>query len=604
VTQGPLSKATSRQAGRLPLPPPSSRALGLVPATVTALAAFLFLPRIQSSTALVWSFAAAIGVLLAWLVVLGRHAGARSFRIEVSLRPQHYVQALAPTAILVYWGIYWPPMRDAAALIAAQVVFAYAFDMLLAWSRRDTYSLGFGPVLIVLTTNLFLRFQDDWFYLQFLMVAVGFLAKELIRWEKDGVRVHIFNPSAFSLALFSLGLIVTGTTGITWGEDIASLLILPPQIYLFIFLVSLPALFLFRVTTMTLPAVLTTYLFSVAYLRATGTYFYFDADIPVAVFLGMHLLFTDPSTSPRTELGRICFGVLYGASVVGLYALLGAMGAPTFYDKLLAVPLMNVMVKAIDRAAHSARLAWLDPGRLGAGLAPRMRSLAYVSIWVAVFGVMTAADGVGDHHPGHSVRFWQDACRDQRRNACRDLAALISQPCRVGSGWACNELGVLVATGRVDAAPAEDLFELACEVGSSAGCGNGTVLAGGGTEFSHGDPRLGDYALLLQEGKGPLRERTPVEVFARACDEGWAAGCGDLARLYFQGDTVDLDQPRAADLLEAACSGGHAVSCSNLGLMYSRGDGVLPDEDAAAAYLRKACELGSARACELAEQEL
>ena len=151
-----------------------------------------------------------------------------------------------PASIFVYWGIYWPPIREAAPLIAAQIVFAYAFDMLLAWSRRDTYTLGFGPFPIIFSTNLFMRFRDDWFSLQFLMVAVGFLAKELIRWEKDGRRTHIFNPSSFTLALFSLVLIVTGTTRITWGEEIATLLILPPQIYLFIFLVALPGQFLFR----------------------------------------------------------------------------------------------------------------------------------------------------------------------------------------------------------------------------------------------------------------------------------------------------------------------------------------------------------------------
>ena len=32
--------------------------------------------------------------------------------------------------------------------------------------------------------------------------------------------------------------------------------------------------------------------------------------IPIAVFLAMHLLITDPSTSPRTELGRIFYGIL------------------------------------------------------------------------------------------------------------------------------------------------------------------------------------------------------------------------------------------------------------------------------------------------------
>ncbi len=58
----------------------------------------------------------------------------------------------------------------------------------------------------------------------------------------------------------------------------------------------------------------------------TGIYFFYDSYIPIAVFLGMHLLFNDPSTSPRTELGRIIFGALYGLSTVLLYWLLGSWG--------------------------------------------------------------------------------------------------------------------------------------------------------------------------------------------------------------------------------------------------------------------------------------
>ena len=55
-------------------------------------------------------------------------------------------------------------------------------------------------------------------------------------------------------------------------------------------------------------------------LRGYGTYLFIDSYIPIAVFLGMHLLFTDPSTSPRTELGRLIFGAIYGLSVIVLYA--------------------------------------------------------------------------------------------------------------------------------------------------------------------------------------------------------------------------------------------------------------------------------------------
>ena len=73
-------------------------------------------------------------------------------------------------------------------LIVAQILFAYAFDLLLTWSRRDTATLGFGPFPIVFSKNLFLWFRPDWFYLQFVMIALGFAAKELIRWNRDGRR--------------------------------------------------------------------------------------------------------------------------------------------------------------------------------------------------------------------------------------------------------------------------------------------------------------------------------------------------------------------------------------------------------------------------------
>ena len=578
------------------------RGLRLPLAFTLALAALVFLPRIHGNPALMASFAGASAILAVWLAVLWKTARARerTLVIDVLLRPQHYLQAIAHTAIFVYWGIYWPPIQDAAVLIVAQIIFAYAFDMLLAWSRREAYTLGFGPFPIIFSTNLFLRFHDDWFFLQFVMVAIGFLAKELIRWDKDGKRVHIFNPSSFPLALFSLVLIVTGMTRITWGKDIASLLIVPPQIYLFIFLVSLPGQFLFRVTTMTLPAVLTTYLCSMVYLQWTGTYLFFDANIPIAVFLGMHLLFTDPSTAPRTELGRIIFGAIYGLSVVGLYLLLGGLGAPTFYDKLLQVPLMNLMIQRIDRVAQSNALAWLNPERLGTTLSPRKRSLAYVSLWVIVFAALSASNGIGDHHPGYTIPFWEKACRDNRDNACKNLAALLSGPCRRSSAWACNELGILVATGRVKAAPAPQLFGLACGNGFAAGCANAKTLMVEADHFTHGDPRPQDYVFLLTEGKGPIHDRTPFELYTRACDQGWMAGCGSLGLIYVLGkDGVPTDKIRAAELFEKACDGGYAASCSNLGLMYKHGDGLPADTTKALAYLKRACDLNLPSACRI-----
>src|SRR5258705_2289116 len=154
--------------------------------------------------------------------------------------------------------------------------------MLLAWSRRDTYTLGFGPFPVIFSINLFLWFKPDWFYWQFVMVALGFAAKELIRWERDGKRTHIFNPSSFPLAVFSLALIIAGKTEITWGREIATTQFYPPHIYVMLFLISLPGQFLFGVTTMTMSAVLTTYLFGLLYFATTGNFFFLVSYIPIA----------------------------------------------------------------------------------------------------------------------------------------------------------------------------------------------------------------------------------------------------------------------------------------------------------------------------------
>src|SRR5438874_1755725 len=390
---------------------------------IAGLLAFALFEPVRQNPRLLWSFVVTGAVLFAWnggllLSALRNH---RLLHLEIALRPQHYVQACAHTSIFLYWGWYWRPVYELAYLIVAQLFFAYAFDILLSWSRRDIYTLGFGPFPIILSTNLFLWFRQDWFYLQFLMIAVGFAAKELIRWNKDGRQTHIFNPSAFTLTIFSLALILTGASDITWGQDIAISQFYPPHMYLFLFLVALPGQFLFGVTTMTMSAVLTTYLFGLAYYAAAGTYVFFDSYVPIAVFLGMHLLFTDPSTAPRTELGRVVFGMLYGLSTIALYALLRAAGVPAFYDKLLQVPLLNLSIQWIDRAARSGRLRRFDPASIGRSPSVRRRNLAYIAVWAIVFGAMSAAQGVGDRHRGQWIPFWQIACEEDRGDACRYL---------------------------------------------------------------------------------------------------------------------------------------------------------------------------------------
>lgn len=465
-----------------------------LPAALAAALGFLGMAGpIRSQPRLSASFVGAAFALLVWnlLVVLWTRRAPRGVSLEIVLRKQHYLQACAQGTVLAYWGWWWSPVYDAAPLLLGQLLFAYAFDMLLGWTRRGIYTLGFGPVPVIFSMNLFLWFKPDWFLFQFLMVATGFAAKDLIRWERDGRLAHIFNPSSFPLALFSTALLLTATNTLTRGQDIAISQFYPPQIYLVLFLVSLPGQFFFGVASMTLAAVFTTYLFGLAYFAVTGTYFFYDSYIPIAVFLGMHLLVTDPSTSPRTELGRVMFGALYGLSAIGLYHWLESAGLPTFYDKLLQVPVLNLSVKLLDRAGRSRWLAAVNPARLAPRLIPQRRHAAYMAIWAVVFVVMSAAGGVGDRHPGQWLPFWERACQDGRARACAYARKLHAIYCGAGSAWACGAAGEESVTSAFERVP----------------------------------PALADYPILLRGSKGPIADRAPSALYARACEQGWPGAC-------------------------------------------------------------------------------
>ena len=514
-------------------PRPSPVRLFWVPLALT-LGLFLvsFAPRVQQNVGLARSLWAACVGLLVWEIALWVRlrgsAAVRSF--HPVLRPQHYLQASVQLAVFVYWGYFWRPVYDHAWLLVAQLLFAYVFDMLLSWSRRDHYVLGFGPFPIIFSTNLFLWFRDDWFYLQFLMLAAGFMGKEFVRWRRDGKTTHIFNPSAFSLGLFSVVLIATGTTSLTWGQDIATTLTLAPGIYLFLFLVGLLVMYFFSITLVAGSAAIVLFGSSALYSSVTGVPYFIDSEIPSAVFLGLHLLVTDPSTSPRTPLGKTMFGVLYGVGVFVLYAVLGAIGVQTFYDKLLCVPLLNLSVQRIDRLVRALRNSAVVT-RWTPYWTPARANLVHMTVWILFFGTMTAIGATDGRHRGDTLPFWEQACAEGRPQACERLIQIESNYCGDNAGWACNELGRHYREGTiVTADPARVLGYLsqACELRFQAGCVN--LLRQPRETLSRADPRVLDLRLLLREAGPNLLEMPEGELYARACDHGWAFACDRESR--------------------------------------------------------------------------
>lgn len=562
----------------------------LVP--IAALACFALLPAVRSTPRLLWSILGASAALLAFYAVLSRRAAAagRTPYLEFVPKPVHYVQLLMHSSVYAYWGWYWHEVYRQVPLILAQVAFLYALDMLVCWSRRDRWILGFGGFPIVLSTNLFLWFKPDWYFLQFLMIATGVLCKEFVTWERDGRRTHIFNPSAIALFLFSIGLIATGTTSHTWASEIAVSFNNPPFIYLEIFALGLVVQSLFSVTLVTLAGTAALFGLTFAYTRWTGLYYFVDTGLPAAVFLGLHLLITDPATSPKESPAKALFGAAYGAGVFALYWILDPLGL-SFYDKLLCVPLLNLTVRALDRASRS-----LTEGK---PLSDWLRSnRVHMAAWIGFFLLMVGAGVFAYPFPGSDPRFWRAKCAQGGGTACARWVEIMDSACQFKSASGCVDLGNALADGgliRRDPVRAGKAFAHVCELGSAEGCGGllRVVRSDGGVSLQGAcDGGDGESCFLLGslavQGQGvPADPARGAALFGRACGAGWPRGCFGLADLHRRGVGVEASDAKALEYYGKACAAGIAPSCfAGAALDHDR-----RDDAAARESLRSGCAL-------------
>jgi len=422
---------------------------------IAALGAFVAMPRVHDNPRMLVAFAGAAGGLLLWYVAVWIAARRRGGSLAVEFVPpirQHYIQACVQSCLYAFWGWFWVdpsghrPIYDQLPLVFAQWVFLYAFDALLAWTRGHAWRLSSGPTPIVLSTNLFIWFRDDWFVWQFAMVAAGLLGKEFLKWEKEGRRTHVFNPSGFGLAATAIVLIATGNVDLTQAKELATTIERPPHIFLFLFCLGLVVQGFFAVTLMTLAAAATMALCVGVYTWSTGVYLFGSTNMPAAAFLGLHLLMTDPSTSPRTHVGRLLFGAGYGLGYIVFFQGLAAIGAPELFAKLFPVPVLNTCVQWLDRLARAGAIGRLNQAWQTV-LAPRAINAVHMTVWATFFLAMYFTGQWGylhGRHPGDSIAFWKQALADGKPDAAHKLAVVAgNRAWGFDDAAAYNELGVL-----------------------------------------------------------------------------------------------------------------------------------------------------------------
>jgi hypothetical protein len=218
---------------------------------------------------------------------------------------------------------------------------------------------------------------------------------------------------------------------------------------------------------MTLAAVVMIWALNPAYTASTTTPFFIFSNIPAPIFLGLHLLVTDPATSPRTGLGKLIFGGLYGLGAFAFYGILVHLDSLSVYDKLLPVPLLNLGVRVIDGFVRNVKsIPWLQ---VLTGQGSRGLNVLHMGAWVVVFTTMLTTSYVQGKHEGGTIEFWKRKLAEGRPGAGKALVEVLKSQSRDNYAPAWNELGILYLQGQLvarDPVVAARCFTRACKLGS------------------------------------------------------------------------------------------------------------------------------------------
>ena len=319
--------------------------------------------------------AIAAGLLAVWTAaLLVRDRWALPVVGSATIKFTHALPAVLQVVLFTYWSLYWPGVREHVPVLLAQLAFAYAFDVLLAWNRRRPWHPSLGPIPIVLSANLFVWFPPAQALLGFGVVAVALLSKSLLR---VGGR-HIFNPSVLGIAAVAL-LCIALPDNFPY-QDISHDFDGPPEMALVILILALIPQIRLNTTPVAVGAAVAMIGTMVLVGSLTG---YRGGPSPwwPPWLLAITLLASDPATIPSGSVPRLLFGLFLGvAFYVVSRAMLFTIGTD-FFSKIVPIPLANLLVPAFERTGQHLTARW-----------PALRRTAgasgYLAAWVSLSALM------------------------------------------------------------------------------------------------------------------------------------------------------------------------------------------------------------------------
>jgi hypothetical protein len=282
----------------------------------------------------------------------------RRGRVALDVRLPHVVPVAIQLSIYLYWSIYWPGVAEHAPSIVLQIALAYAVEAWLSFLRFGAWRVGLGPLPVVLSANLFAWFDPLG---SIIVVCVAMGSKTLLRYRGR----HLFNPSAAGLV--AGGLYLWLSPGSTW-DGLFHTQNLAPNLVEVVLALSVVPLLRFGLGLIPLGGVMAMLLLPLSGPSVTQP----------GMIIALALFASDPATTPKTQPGRLLYGLFVGTAVLVASTLLSSHGHPDDFAKVLPVPIANVLAPAFDTLVE--RYRWLVPSRL---LAPRW-NVAFVALWLLI----------------------------------------------------------------------------------------------------------------------------------------------------------------------------------------------------------------------------
>jgi hypothetical protein len=293
----------------------------------------------------------ALALACLWLLIAAWRS--KPMQLSLNIKRTHVLPMTLQFILFLYWSVYWVETANHMAFVGAQLLFAYLVEGALNLSRQGKWAVGLGPFPIVFSINLFVWYQGTQTWCAFAVIALALLSKAYLR---RGGR-HIFNPSALGITVLGLLYMAefaqvgwTNTTVFTF-VDVSHPLTAAPNMTELILLLALIPQSRFPIVMLSISALTVMVLFGDSFGGANPLAIVpHDPLHPLwpPVFLAITLLATDPATIPKTQNGKILFGLCLGLMITLGSAAMNGSGGDDYFTKVLPIPILNLLIHRLD----------------------------------------------------------------------------------------------------------------------------------------------------------------------------------------------------------------------------------------------------------------